>query len=393
MIRTLISAVCLLALANVAPAKDAPLGPEEEKLANQLLGQLGSPSFKARESASARLVQFGRAVEPILRKGLASSDAETRKRCQRLLPLAQQYELELKIRDFRTDKNGSASPLPSWARFKQLAGDDEAARELFIDMHRIDGLFMEELDQKPAALRDKFTNRCMEFMQSLNWNPNGLASTQQLAFMLFAALEPKVTNNSPAISYFSNGLNMLSTHPGGKESLRGDPVIRKLLVKFLLNTDSSAAYNNISLVANLELKEGADIARNLIKLPNRDNWVKMTAIALLGKIGGKSDIAEIEPFLKDKTNFGSVQFGNGIQISAQVRDVALGSLVQLTGQNLADYNFPYLKMFGGGAGGTAGFQFHTSPTMLGFSDEATRNAAHKKWQDWREKDKSQEKKP
>src|SRR5438445_8663264 len=144
--------------------------------------------------------------------------------------------------------------------------------------------------------------------------------------------------------------------------LRSNPIVRKMLVQFLAQADSSAAYNNLYLISNLELKEGVDIARDILKLPNRDMHVKVTALALLGKIGGKEHIPEVEPFLQDKTNFGAVRFGNGPQISTQVRDVALATLIQLTGQQMSDYNLPYLKMFPAGVN----FQIQMSPGMLGF---------------------------
>ena len=65
MIRTVLSCAFLLAATNFAPAKDASLAPEQEKLANQLVGQLSHPSFKVREAASAKLIQYGRAAEPV----------------------------------------------------------------------------------------------------------------------------------------------------------------------------------------------------------------------------------------------------------------------------------------------------------------------------------------
>ena len=78
-----------------------------------------------------------------------------------------------------------------------------------------------------------------------------------------------------------------------------------------------------------------------------------------------------------------MQFGNNAKITTQVRDVALATSIQLSGLSLTDYNFPYLKMFPQGAN----VQVFMSPNVFGFSDEATRTAAFKKWNDWREKQK------
>ncbi|MFL5342234.1 MAG: hypothetical protein ACJ8F7_18970 [Gemmataceae bacterium] len=377
MFRTL-SCAALLALSSPLLASTT-LAPDDQKTATQLVGLLGHPSYKVREEASAKLVQYGRAVEPVLRQGLNSTDAETRARCKRLLPLALQYSVEKQIAAFLANRDEhDGSTLAGWAKFQQLAGCDDTARQLFADMHRMDPLFLEEMDREPAGARQKFATRCLEFMQMRNGG-FGTAPPEQVALLLFAALQPQVAQNTAGVSYLSGGLNSLSYQAAGKELLRGHSILRKMLVQFLMHTDSSSAYTNLYLISNLELKEGVDIARNIIRLPNRDLHAKVMAISLLGKIGGKECVADIEPFLKDSTTFGAVRFGNGPQISTQVRDVALATLVQLTGQSMGDYHFPHVKMFPS----QANFQVHLSPGMLGFTDDAGRTAALKKWADWR----------
>jgi hypothetical protein len=386
MIRHYLIGAALLACAGPALGSTGPLTPEQQSRAIQLLQKLGHPSFKVREAASAELVQFGRAVEPVLRQGLASADPETRSRCKRLLPMALHYDLEKQIVAFLDAGNEQA--LPGWDRFKQAAGADDTAKALFVDLHRIDPEFMEALAKEPAGLKEKFQGRCLEFMNMRNFALNAAASVEQIAFLLFAALEPQVTKGTPSLSYLSGGLNSMSYQPHGKQVLVGNPAVRRMLIQYLRQSDGSASYNNLYLVSNLELREGVDIARDIIRLPNRDIHAKTMAIALLGKLGTKEHIGDIEPFLTDKTGIGSVRFGNGPMINTQARDVALAALVQLSGQAMSDYNFPYLKMFPVGAN----FQLHLSPGMLGFSDDASRDAAIKKWTDWRVEDRAKDKK-
>src|SRR5260370_41855693 len=95
MIRTTLLAIgWLLAITVAGPAKTPELSPTERDEAVKLIAQLGNPSFKIREDASQRLVRFGRAVEPVLRQGLTYPEAEVRRRCERLIPLAINYHLE-----------------------------------------------------------------------------------------------------------------------------------------------------------------------------------------------------------------------------------------------------------------------------------------------------------
>jgi hypothetical protein len=106
------------------------------------------------------------------------------------------------------------------------------------------------------------------------------------------------------------------------------------------------------------------------------------AMAILGKIGTKENIADLLPFLEKKEVFQTVTV-NQTEIKTELRDVALAGLAQLSGHRLQDYNFAYLKMFA-----NANFNILMSPGMLGFSDDATREAAIKKWKDWYEKEKA-----
>src|SRR5437879_4393456 len=137
MIRTfLLSAGLLFGLAALAPANTPTLSPKDREEAVQLVSKLGNPSFKVREDAANRLVQFGRAVEPVLRTGLTSSEPEVRRRCERLIPLALHYDLEKQITAFLADKDEKNPPvLPGWDKFKSVSGGGDAARSLFVDMH------------------------------------------------------------------------------------------------------------------------------------------------------------------------------------------------------------------------------------------------------------------
>ena len=115
--RQFLISTCLLVFA-IAPltANTPELSREDNEKALQLLRKLGAKDFKIRESAGTQLVRMGRAVEPILRAGLANSDPEIRFRSRYLLPLAMNYDLEKRIQAFLADTGGKAD-LPGWARW------------------------------------------------------------------------------------------------------------------------------------------------------------------------------------------------------------------------------------------------------------------------------------
>src|SRR5205823_3378521 len=79
--------------------------------------------------------------------------------------------------------------------------------------------------------------------------------------------------------------------------------------------------------------------------------------------------------LEDATQMGAIRTGTAI-INAQLRDVALAAMIQLSGQNLFDYPFPFLQQYRGMRG-----NFQLPPYYYGFQDDAGRTAAMKKWKD------------
>jgi hypothetical protein len=389
MIRSyLFSASLFLGMAAPSLGNTPALSREDNERALQLLRKLGAKEYKIRESAGNELVKMGRAVEPVLRLGLTDSDPEIRFRSRYLLPLALTYDLEKRILAFLADKDDKA-PLPCWTKFKEAVGDGDKTRDLFAAMHRTDTEILELLEKNPANAQAKISSRCNEFMWSRNYGGyNTPVSTEQIALLLFAIQNPKLKLEVTARANFSNALHSLSYSPQGKNVLKGNEVVRKLIVKYLTNWNENTIHSDIYLLVNLEIKEGLGIAREMLKKSENQPWLRAMALGALAKLGGKEVIPEILPFLEDKGSCGTTQFGmnnKNVTMTTQLRDVALGMLVHLTGQNLGDYEFAYMKAF---PGNFSAQNLFMSPTLLGFSDDKGRDISMKKWKDWYEKEKA-----
>lgn len=381
--RRAVTAGLLLLLS--APAFANPsLSPPEAERARRLMRQLGDANFHSREQASNELVRMGSAVEPILREGLDYPDPEVRYRCRNLLPRAMGYDLERRLQPFLA---GKSDDIPGWGRFKEMVGDEAKTRTLFASMVRFDTEFVTKLDKSPAALRDKVDARCRELaaMQNYSYNAQTILPAEQLALMLFACLEPKVGLGTEPQAFFNSALHSLAYRPRVKTMIKENDALRKLLVKYVTDGGPYATANGLYILANLELKEVVDVARKVLKAPHSDSNSRGMALMALGNFGGRDALPEVLPFLDDKSTMGTVQFGNGNTIKTETRDVALAALVNLSGQNLRDYDFAYLKMFGGRV--TFNKQM-LSPSLLGFSDDQARDGALKKWKDWYAKNKS-----
>ena len=85
-------AVAILILSTLALSATAQQPGESDKLAADLVKQLGHPKYAVREAAAKKLLNMGSAAVTALRFGLASPDEEIRSRCETLLPKAQAAE-------------------------------------------------------------------------------------------------------------------------------------------------------------------------------------------------------------------------------------------------------------------------------------------------------------
>jgi len=372
------------ALAATGTAVANSLSEKDLARARQLVQQLGASNYREREEARSELIRMGSGVEPILREGMVNADAEIRSRSRAILPLAMSYDMERHLQVFLAGKEDKEHPAPAgWPRFKEYVGDSAKARETFAGLHRFDAAFLTALAENPAGQKARMSARCTEFMYARNTH-NAAVSPEEVSLLLFASLEPKLKLDAAGHSNLSSALHGMSYQPRGKEVLRNHAIVRKLLVRYIAEGNGGTDYNGLYLVANLELKEGADIARKIIARTDRDPLARSMAIAILGKLGDKSDIPNLVAQLSDQSQMGETQLEKGQRLRTQVRDVALVSLVQLTGQALSDYNFTYLKMLGG----NARFNVALSPGLCGFADDAVRDAALKRWNEWYEKNKN-----
>lgn len=129
-----------------------------------------------------------------------------------------------------------------------------------------------------------------------------------------------------------------------------------------------------TLAEQLQLKEAAPLALRAIREKKLQAYVLGQAIFQIGRHGGLDAIPDLEALLGDKTNLGTAGI-NGMTIFAQVGDVALASLIHLTGQKFEDYDFPWARAVGQAANQT----LQSSAHCYGFENEAARQAAQKMW--------------
>src|SRR5262249_40974551 len=219
---------------------------------------------------------------------------EVRFRCRHLLPLAMSYDLERRLQAFLGSKEAKDAP-PGWSRFKEIVGDDTNTRALFAAMHRYDTELLTKLDKNPGSVRERLDARCMDLAQMQNYNYNAAINIapEQLAFILFACVEPKGKLSPEAQSYLTSALHSLSYRPRTKELVKTNGAVRKLLVKYVSEGGPYSASNGLYIMANLDMKEAVDLARKVLKSAEKDQYGRGIALWILGRFGGKDVVPEV----------------------------------------------------------------------------------------------------
>jgi hypothetical protein len=123
----------------------------------------------------------------------------------------------------------------------------------------------------------------------------------------------------------------------------------------------------------LQLKEGLELALALAR--GGDPGLRAQSAFLVGQLGTARQVLDLEPLLADASSVGAGTVAKKTVVATQVRDVALAAAVRLSGENLADYGFPVAQ-------GPPGPQLWEQEYYLfGFADDASRDAALRKWKD------------
>ncbi|MCO6454145.1 MAG: hypothetical protein J5I93_02415, partial [Pirellulaceae bacterium] len=287
------------------------------------------------------------AREPLL-AGLRHSDPEVRRGCRRVLAEVLELDYQRRLELFLRDTAGQHEPdLPGWKWYRAVAGDGPEARQLFADMQREEAALLESLEVGSlAAVRA----RLVEVVQAAYGQ--GVPGRQQkqqppslatLATMLLAQVASP-WEGAEADQHWSQLANLFF-QPPLQEALQADskPGPLRNLVGHWARTPSNGQSQLLSqklrLVLQYRLDEaGLDIAFRLIKeAPQRaPNEVAM-AIEVVARLGGKPHAARLLPLLGDQRQM-MQRIVNSVPQELQVRDVALAWLLQLTGQDPADYH-------------------------------------------------------
>jgi len=130
---------------------------------------------------------------------------------------------------------------------------------------------------------------------------------------------------------------------------------------------------NFAMAMQYGLKEALEPALKVLRQQGADVQVRQFALHVVARFGDKRHISVLDGLLGDTSACSSFEIKPGKTVEIQIRDVALGALLHLTSQSLAEYGF---------SGVQKNNQWVFIPGSLRFTDGGKREAALKKWAQW-----------
>jgi hypothetical protein len=213
----------------------------------------------------------------------------------------------------------------------------------------------------------------LQYVQQMFWEGlKGKRISYLTLPLLFMATDAQVSKDLQ--SFYM--LNNLFYQPAVQQGFRDNVMSRKILMSFLEQRNNAQTAQQVFYIAKqMGLKEAVPLATKVVNDKAVPGYTRGMAALFIGQVGGKEHAKDLEKLLEDTTSLGQLRTGT-MTINAQMRDVALAALIMTSNQSVFDYGFPYLQNFRGFRG-----EMNLPASYYGFSDDAGRAAALKKWKD------------
>lgn len=362
-------------LGDAGVAASAPAASAEIQ---RLVADLGSDSFALRQRATRELLEQGILAREALERASRDSDAEVRVRARAILATVIEADFLVRLEAFAADYDGSRKQsLPGWKSFAEQFGSSRAARQIFVEMQRAEPQLLEAFAKGDQGIGEVLNQRCHAISQAATHGQREeQVSIGTVATLLLVGASDDVTvDDQPGVQLYS----WMIYQPAFQRNARAGPysaMLKKLLGRWVMK-DSAATVQNLLFAATYELKpEAVQLAsRVLTAEPAQQATARQYAMLVVGRFGNKQQVPMLEKLFNDASSLGTVQSSvPSKQVELQVRDIALAAALHITKQNLRDYGYLAVQ-----PNATLLFQV----TTLFFNEPGQREAALKKWAQWR----------
>ena len=322
-------------------------GGSQKERPRQWVRELASATFSLRQRATQNLIESGLPALAAVEDGLESPDREVRLRCQRIRRVIMENDFQARLDRFLTDTNTDRDHgLPKWSSFRGFVGDSAVSRQLFVDMQREQGSFLDNIQRRPEPV----PRLIAEGLQLLHGKRAGESrkspSLATLATLLLLVLDRDIAQRkiNDALTLY---LFRLDT------TLRVSPArapLLALLRHWLPRLEGPTTY----MAMHISLRHGVGEARVLAERAlrstarqgngvrgqkSRRTYWRHLAVVVLARFGDESHVALLEPLLDDRTPTSYARRQGTQRAVTQIRDVALATLIRLRKRDLRDFGF------------------------------------------------------
>ena len=256
----------------------------------------------------------------------------------------------------------------SWKRMEELVGNTRKSRELFLEMQIAGERLLTAAEEDPRRCAQDIAQLYTEDQNARRFGGGGLPAGAVAAMVLIGS-DDRVSLDSSAISRCTS---LLYRHRG---TLGENDVFKQLLGNWVTKKSTGTMqYQFLRLAQQFKLPEGIDLARKMASGGGSTSY-KAQALLTIGMLGGEDDLELLESLIENDSRVGSVARSGNKRIECKVGDIALAMALALTDQNAKEYGFPNAPN---------GRPSSTSYYNYGFVDNESRQAARKKWVEYKE---------
>lgn len=327
-----------------------------------LITELGASTYRKREAATEELLEIGPPALPSLREGLEHSDIEIRTRSRRIVAEIEHAQRQQLMQRFLSSSESiDPAKLPGWNRFVESVVSSDRIRSAYTSMMREEWFFVEDAVNGGSVTASKYlANRCRSLQSEIRVQKSKIAEGTMCALLFIASLDEVEIPHAGILLGFCTRSECQNYFARGEHR----EILNGLLVKVIRKPlGESTLAQRIYLSSRYGLKDGIEIARDVVSDTSVRTYVRQSAILLIARFGKKSDRELLKPLLSDTTI--SIQARN-----VQIRDIALAALIHMHGERVEDYGFKDVRRENSTV---------YSPSTLSFKSDADRGMALSMW--------------
>jgi hypothetical protein len=369
--RAILAAIFVFSASFGSAQEKLPTDQEVQNRALLLVEQLGDEKFVRRELATELLKEMGLAASPALQNGIENFDREIRYRSIRILSSIKARDFQRRLDSFIAgDDAGAGEPLPGWTQFREMHGDEQKTRTLFVKIQQSEPQLMKSLGLEIAELQSMLNQRATSIQTQRGYGKQVEIGSVAAFLFVMCLDEVKPTTYTSSMTFnlcYQNAFRAEMEAGANKEMLR-----RMLGLWIKRNGNVATASQALGLAMQYSLKEGLEPAKKIVGDKSAPRHTRQYAVLVIGKLGDKTYLPLLESLLDDDSEIMKNTIKN-INYRTELRDVALAVAVQMTGQELKDYGFDRAQISGA----------VVITSTLGFPSDETRSAAFGKWTEYR----------